>query len=181
MDSLIEPYRQRIDMQVKVLIGAPFLEIIQEVLRNGRDPVIKTAVTCDWHDRLFGSDDMHLLRKCPCPVWLIKAEAPKSFRCILAAVDVDAGCPPAELTTRQAINRKILEMAGSLALSEFAQLHVAHAWEAIGESVMRGAFMHTLEEEVTAYVEQVRQQRQSSLDALIRGAGSTLGQEPWII
>jgi Universal stress protein family len=92
MDSLIEPCRQRIDMQAKVLIGTPFLEIVREVLRNGRDLVIKTAEICDWQDRLFGSDDMHLLRKCPCPVWLIKAEAPKSFRCILAAVDADDEC-----------------------------------------------------------------------------------------
>ncbi len=177
MDSLIEPYRQRIDMQAKVLIGMPFLEIVREVLRNGRDLVIKTAETCDWQGRLFGSDDMHLLRKCPCPVWLIKAEAPKSFQCILAAVDVDDGYPPAELTSRQALNRQILEMAGSLALSEFAQLHVAHVWEAVGESVMRGAIMHTPEEDITAYVEQVRQHRQGSLDALMREAGSTLGHD----
>ena len=142
MDSLIEPYRQRIDMQAKVLIGTPFLEIVREVLRNGRDLVIKTAETCDWQDRLFGSDDMHLLRKCPCPVWLIKAEAPKSFRCILAAVDVDDGYPPEEVTSRQALNRQILEMAGSLALSELARLHVAHAWAAIGDRVMHGALMH---------------------------------------
>lgn len=42
--------------------------IIREVLHNGRDLMIKIPKTLDWLDRLFGSDDMHLLRKCPCPV-----------------------------------------------------------------------------------------------------------------
>jgi hypothetical protein len=32
---------------------------------------------------------MHLLRKCPCPVWLMKGEPSASYRTILAAVDFD--------------------------------------------------------------------------------------------
>jgi len=171
LDSLIEPYRQRLDLQAKVLIGTPFLEIIREVLRNGRDLVIKTAETYDWQDRLFGSDDMRLFRKCPCPVWLIKPEAPKSFRRILAAVDVNDLYPAAELTTRQALNRQILEIAGSLAFAEFAELHVVHAWKLIGESAMRGAFMHTPEEKIIAYIDEVMQQCQGRLDVLIRDLG----------
>ena len=65
LEALIDPYRTRIEIQTKVLIGVPFLEIIREVLRNGHDLVIKIPETRDWLDRLFGSDDMHLLRKCP--------------------------------------------------------------------------------------------------------------------
>jgi len=172
LDSLIEPYRQRLDLQVKVLIGTtPFLEIIREVLHNGRDLVIKTAETWDWQDRLFGSDDMHLFRKCPCPVWLIKPEAPKSFRRILAAVDVNDWYPPEELTIRQALNRQILEMAGSLAFAELAEFHVVHACKVIGESAMRGAFMHTPEEKIIIYIDEVMRQCQGCLDALLRDLG----------
>jgi len=177
LETLIDPYSKRIGIQTKVLIGTPFLEITREVLRNGHDLLIKIPETQVWLDRLFGSDDMHLLRKCPCPVWLIKPQAPKSYRCILAAVDVDDTYPPAELESMRALNRQILGMAGSLALSDFATLHIVHAWEAIGESAMRCSVMGTPEEEITAYVEQVRQQRQGSLDALVREAGSTLGQD----
>jgi len=172
LDSLIEPYRQRLDLQVKVLIGtAPFLEIIREVLHNGRDLVIKTAETCDWQDRLFCSDDMHLFRKCPCPVWLIKPEAPKSFRRILAAVDVNDWYPPEEMTIRQALNRQILEMAGSLAFAELAEFHVVHACKVIGESSMRGAFMHMPEEQIIVYINEVMRQCQGRLDALLRDLG----------
>jgi nucleotide-binding universal stress UspA family protein len=35
---------------------------------------------------LIGTDEMNLLRKCPCPVWLIKCKRSRSFRRILAAL-----------------------------------------------------------------------------------------------
>ena len=177
LETLVDPYRKRIEIQSKVLIGTPFLEIIREVLRNGHDLVIKMPETRDWLDRLFDSDDMHLLRKCPCPVWIIKPGAPKSYRRILAAVDVHDAYPPEELESRRGLNRQILEMASSLALSDFAELHIVHAWHAIGESAMRGALMHTPEDKIIAYVEQVRQQHAASLDGLMHEVTGNLGQD----
>lgn len=176
LQPLLEPYRKRIDIQTRILKGTPFLETIREVLRNGYDLVIKTPETQDWLDRIFGSNDMHLLRKCPCPVWLIKTEAPKPYRSILAAVDVDDGYPASELKTRHGLSRKILEFAGTLAISEFAQLHIVHVWDAAGESTMRGAFVRTPEKQVLAYVEQVRRQRAQALDSLIDEMDAKLGQ-----
>ena len=177
LEMLVNPYRKRIEIQTKVLMGEPFLEIIREVLRNGRDLVIKTPEARDWLDRLFGSEDMHLLRKCPCPVWLIKPGKQKSYRRILAAVDVDESYPPEELASRRALNRQILEMACSLALSEFAELHVAHAWHAVAESAMRGGLMPAPEDKVIAYVKQVRQQHAASLDGLMREVTGNLGHD----
>lgn len=177
LEALVDPYRTRIEIQTKVLKGTPFLEIIREVLRNGRDLVIKIPETQVWLDRLFGSEDMHLLRKCPCPVWLIKPTPPKSCRIILAAVDVDDAYPPAELKSRHALNRQILEMASSLTLSEFAELHIVSAWDAIGESMMHGAFMRTPEDKIIDYVEQVRRKHAANLDALMGEVVGKLGQE----
>jgi len=178
MVSLVEPYRQRLDIQHKVLLGTSFLEVIREVLRNGHDLVIKCPESPDWLDRLFGGDEMHLLRKCPCPVWLVKPETEASYQRILAAVDVDDNYPPEELSTRQALNRLIMEMAGAMAVSEFAELYVVHAWEAIGESAMRrGAFMSQPEDEVNAYVEQVRRHHARRLDELMHEMGAKLGSD----
>ena len=177
LNALVDPYRTRIEIQTKVLQGTSFLEIIREVLRNGHDLVIKIPETQNWLDRLFSSADMHLLRKCPCPVWLIKPTPPKSYQVILAAVDVDDAHPPAELRSRHALNRQILEMASSLALSEFAELHIGSAWDALGESTMRGAFIRTPEEEIIAYVEQVRRKYAANLDELMGEVAGNLGQE----
>ena len=116
LENAIAPFCSRSTIDAKVLMGTVFLEVIREVLRQGHDLVIKTPEDPAWLDRLFGSDDMHLLRKCPCPVWLVKQVPSKSYRRILAAVDVDADHPAAELTIRHQLNVEILELAFSLAL-----------------------------------------------------------------
>ena len=178
LETLIEPYRARVEVDTLVLTGTPFLEIIRKVLRNGHDLVIKCPESPDWLDRLFSGDDMHLLRKCPCPVWMVKRETGESYQRVLAAVDVDDNYPPAELETRQALNEVVVEIGGALAISEFAELHVVHAWQAIGESAMRvGAFMRRPEEEVDAYVEQVRVRHSWRLGELMRDAGAKLGSD----
>ncbi len=177
LEALVDPYRKRIEIKAKVLTGTSFLEIVREVLRGGHDLVIKSPETTDWLGRVFGSDDMHLLRKCPCPVWLIKPHAPKAYRRILAAVDVGDDGPAAELNARHALNRQILEMASTLALSDFAELHFVHAWEAVGEGMMHGMFMNMPAEKITAYVERVRQQHEASLNELMRVVAGSLGQD----
>ena len=67
-------------------------------------------------------------------------------------------------------------MASSLALAEFAELHIGHAWNAVGEGVMRGAFMKRSEEDVIAYVEQERQNSAASLDNLMRQVAALVDQ-----
>ncbi len=176
LETLIAPYRKRIEIQASVLTGVPFLQIVRHVLRNNHDLVIKAPDTRDWLDRLFGSDDMHLLRKCPCPLWLIKPDAPKSYRRILAAVDVSDTCTEEEEEPRRALNRQILEMASTLALSDFAELHIVHTWEAIGEKTLRGPFMHTSDEDIATYINQVKQQHAANLNALINDVTGHLGQ-----
>jgi len=176
LQELVASWSRNTEIQTEVLTGVPFWEIVCEVLRNERDLVIKTAESGGLLDRLFGSDDMHLLRKCPCPVWLVKPDSHKAHHRILAAVDVNDYYPSDELNTRHLLNLQILEMASSLALSEFAELHIVHAWEAIGESAMRGAFLLRPEDEVVAYVEEVRQQHKQNLNVLVDEIIDNLGQ-----
>jgi nucleotide-binding universal stress UspA family protein len=177
LEALVAPFRERLPIGKKVLTGTPFLEVVREVLRGAHDLVIRAAENPGWLDRLLGSDDMHLLRKCPCPVWLVRCEAPTPYRRVLAAVDVDDSYAPDELATRHALNREVLELASALALSEFAELHVASAWDAIGESFLRGAFMHTPDDAVATYVEHARQRNADGLDALMVELIERLGKD----
>ena len=178
LDTITEPYFERIKPETRVLVGTPFMEIVREVMRNGHDLVIKLPEQQKWRHRLFGSEDMNVLRKCPCPVWLLKPRGPKTYRRILAAVDVDDAYPPKEMESRRALNREVIELAGSLALAESAELHVVHAWDVIGESTMRhGAFMRTSELKVDAWMEQVKQRHAANLDELMLEAAAIVGQE----
>lgn len=167
--SLLEPYRQRLDVKSGILMGTAFLEVIRAVLRNGHDLVIKCPESPKWLARLFSSDDMHLLRKCPCPVWLVKPQAPKTYQRILAAVDVDIGYPPRELETRHLLNVQILENAASLAISESADLHVVHAWESSYE--IASGFVLSSEiprERLADSIEYERRLQQRLLDDFMR-------------
>ncbi len=177
LEKLVAPWNENIEIQTKVLIGLPFLEIIREVLRDDHDLVIKTAESGGLLDRVFGSDDMHLLRKCPCPVLLVKPESSKTYQRILAAVDVDETFSTEELNTRQQLNFQILELASSLTLSESAELHIVHAWVAIGESKLQGTRAGIPMEEIIAYAEEINQQHEQNLSILMDEMINKLGQD----
>ncbi len=175
--SVVEPYLERVKIETGVLVGIQFLEIIRQVLRNGHDLVIKVPEPQDWLDRFLGSEDMHLLRKCPCPVWLIKPSVPSPFRRVVASIDVSHIYPTAEMGARKSLNQQILAMASSLALAESAELHIVHAWQAAGESAMRKAVVKKSDRDVEAYVEQVRQDHKTNLDELLQSMARDIGKE----
>lgn len=104
----------------KTLYGIPFIEITREVLRSQHDLVM---ITAEGNDSLkgtwFGSATLHLMRKCPCPVWVIKPGQNRQFGRILAAVDLDQ-----DDEVRIALNRKIIELATSLARMKAVELIV---------------------------------------------------------
>jgi nucleotide-binding universal stress UspA family protein len=130
LEHFIAPIRDEdIRVTAKVVCGTPFLEIIKEVLRNKHDLVIKTARGIGGlKEILFGSTDMHLMRKCPCPVWVIKPTHRKKYARIMAAVDTD---PSDKL--KNALNTKIMELATSLAGIEGSEFHIVHTWTLYGE------------------------------------------------
>lgn len=76
-----------VNIDVKVIWhNRPYEAIIQEVLNGRHDLVIKMA---HQHDRLqavvFTPTDWHLLRKCPCPVWMVKDQPwPEGGKAVVA-------------------------------------------------------------------------------------------------
>ncbi|KGT88868.1 universal stress protein UspE [Erwinia typographi] len=76
-----------VDIDIKVIWhNRPYEAIIQEVLNGRYDLVLKMA---HQHDRLqavvFTPTDWNLLRKCPCPVWMVKDQPwPEGGRAVVA-------------------------------------------------------------------------------------------------
>lgn len=135
LEALAAPFRDRLEISVQARLGAPVTEIIREVLAERRDLIIKLAGPQEGLlDRLLGSSDLQLLRKAPCPVWILSPRDQDNYRQILAAVDFD---PWRTQQDADALNRQILSLASSLALSDFADLHLVHCWEPISEQMMR--------------------------------------------
>lgn len=178
LEDLVSSYRTKIKVETKVLIGIPFMEIIREVIRYGHDLVIKVATGEDEKPaQLFGNDDMHLLRQCPCPVLLVNPKSERTYNRILAAVDADDSYMPKELDTRHQLNIQALEMATSLALSEPADLHIIYVWRAPYESFLSGGFVQSSDTEVKKYVEEVKSQQQENMNILINKISNKVGPE----
>lgn len=76
-----------VEIEIKVVWhNRPYEAIIQEILAHQHDLVLKMA---HQHDRLeaviFTPTDWHLLRKCPCPVWMVKDQAwPEGGKAVVA-------------------------------------------------------------------------------------------------
>ncbi len=126
--------KEEMKVAYKVLLGPPFVEVIKEVQRNHFDLVIMEpqkpigALT-----RIFCSLTIHLIRKCPCAVWIMR---PKSVRergfKILAAIDAAAENEQVDM-----MNCKIMEVSTSLTAMANCELHVIHAWSHPWEAMLR--------------------------------------------
>ena len=172
---MVQPFGERLQVRLDVLVGRTYLEAIRAVLKNGYDLLIKPAENPSWTNRLFGSDDLHLLRKCPCPVWLMKPPEKPNYSSIVAAVDFDLLIPrPLE----NDLNREILELAASLAFSDFASLHIVHAWEALAEKTMlsRGGMSP---EGLSNYVEREHERHRKELYRLAEQLRGWIGKEAY--
>jgi nucleotide-binding universal stress UspA family protein len=158
-----------VEVRTRVASGTPFMEIIRAVLRDGHDLVVKAAEEPAGTVRqLFGSTDLHLLRKCPCPVWIDRGSAAAPYRTILAAVD------PAEKGD-DGLNRLILDLATTLAVREGAELNVVHAWQLVGENALRTGRVGISRVELRTLLDGARSRRAELFDRLVRPYGLSVG------
>jgi len=164
LKQLIEPFTDMNGaVDTRVVTGIPFIEVIRAVQQNHYDLVVKVAQ----HDSgliasLFGSTDMHLLRKCPCPVWIDHMQSEPVYHRILAAVD------PLDDNASD-LQHLIMDLATSLATRENAELEVLHAWELPGESLLANGRGRISRTELDLILENTQQHHRQALDELLAG------------
>lgn len=172
LDALVGPHTDAGHaIYTKVATGTPFIEVVQAVQRNGHDLVMKVAQ----HDNglapaLFGSTDMHLLRKCPCPVWIDRPTKTRTYQRVLAAVD-----PFDDVSGN--LQRLILDLATSLAEREQAGLDIVHAWQLPGESVLRNGRGRISRTELELLLQEKEQHHRQALDTLLSHYSLDSGSE----
>ncbi len=112
-----------IDCQV-VWHNRPFEAIVERVINDDYDLVIKGT---HQHDKLksvvFTPTDWHILRKCPCPVLLVKDHEWPSNGNILAAINVGS-----DETEHHSLNNKITTEANQLANLIQANVHLVNSF-----------------------------------------------------
>ncbi len=126
--------RQGVDARTQVVTGTPFLEIIRQVLRDRHDLVILAAEGKGGvKERLFGSTSMHLMRKCPCPVWVVKSAKRAKYKRVLAAVDITNDFPDRD---RESLNPLIMQLASSLVRMDGSEFHLVQVWSVFAEGYL---------------------------------------------
>jgi nucleotide-binding universal stress UspA family protein len=136
LEQFVEPVRRKgLRMDVEVLGGTPFIEVVRHVLSHEHDLVMMSTEggRGGLKGSLFDSTGMHLMRKCPCPVWEIKPGLRSRFHRILAAVNPDP-CDEDHFD----VSTTIMQLATSIARLEGSELRVVHAWDHPAEDVLRG-------------------------------------------
>jgi nucleotide-binding universal stress UspA family protein len=155
--------KKRLKPIVRTLVGKPHIEIIKYVLRNKHDLVMKTPEgKGGTKEALFGSIDINLMRKCPCPVWMIKPTKSTKYSRILAAVD-----PASYDEVSDKLNYYIMELAASISQLEKSELHIVHAWSLYAEKTLRGARFHKTENEIIKLLLDAKNFHKEHLDKLL--------------
>jgi universal stress protein E len=115
-----------VEIDIKVVWhNRPYEAIIQEVLNHQHDLVLKMA---HQHDRLeaviFTPTDWHLLRKCPCPVWMVKDQPwPEGGKAVVA-VNLASEEPH-----HDALNQKLIRETALLAeMVNHTEVHLVGAY-----------------------------------------------------
>ena len=114
------------DAAAVVVAGMPFIEIIRQVLKAGHDLVIASAEpSATFMSYFFGSTATHLMRKCPCPVWIVNPEQRHSYKNVLACVNPSTG-------GENDLDQMIVDLALSMAERNGINPHIVHAWDVEG-------------------------------------------------
>ncbi|MCU0910401.1 MAG: universal stress protein [Rhodobacteraceae bacterium] len=145
--------------------GTAYVAIIRRVLRDGHDLVLKGQHT--GASRLAGSyrgPDLHLMRKCPCPVWIVQDDTAAAVRRILACIDPDTGEGD---EARRELNRLVLDLSRALATRDRASVDVLAVWRVEGEGLLRSGRYELVPGEVDRIVERERLQSLARLEAAL--------------
>jgi universal stress protein E len=132
LDEVAGPFREQgIAVTTKVLDGRTSVAMIHEVLRDDHDLVIKVAK--GQHSRqtgFFGTTATRLLRKCPCPVLILKPDHPCCCERVVAAVSAifDGGL-------HAKLNKQIIRLATEAATNGSPQ--IVSAWSVYGEDILK--------------------------------------------
>jgi len=164
LEKVAEVFRERgLAVNTRVRVGRPFFEIVRQVQEAGHDLVVKTARGQKLEKSLFfGTTALHLLRKCPCPVWIVNPK-PGEQTGVLAAVD-----PDTEDEKALKLNQTIMEMATSLSILEEMDLHVVHAWSVPHEDTIRHSpFLRISRNDADGYIKGIEGRHHERFAALI--------------
>lgn len=158
---------QGVTATAKVLEAPSSVGIIREVMREGHDLVVRQARgENSKRAGFFGTTATRLLRKCPCPVLLLKPGHPWQAESVVAAVDATTSDE-----IHAELNVRIIEAAQGFC-PDLRKLDVICAWALYAESVLKSQMK---EEEVAILSQNAQSSSERQLDDLVVKFGMGIG------
>lgn len=143
------------DVTIEIADGHAVAEVLHRIVEFDHDLL---AVTSDPDDPTARAVIKRLQRKSPCPVWAIRPTRARKRR-ILAALDTDPD--------HHGLDHRILAAARWLARPG-DELHVATAWELLGEATLRNSpFVEVGDAEVDELRSRCERDHRATLDQLM--------------
>jgi universal stress protein E len=137
-----------------LLMGRPATALIQEVLRENHDLLVRSHAR-DLVAKPFGAVDMELFRQCPCPVLVVGPGAPPARPQILGAIHADM-----DAQAEQALNVRIVELTLLMAHLEQGSPVLLQAWVPFAERLVRA---HSPDDAFSSYLEAARRRAADDL------------------
>jgi nucleotide-binding universal stress UspA family protein len=175
--ALLQSWQQqaeqfKVKVSFDVQFGKLFFKVIQQVLKLDADLVVKLADDAESHHHtLFGSQDRHLLRKCPCALLLHKSGTPLPYENVVASIDVEVDMdrlmgnssePLKTVLDPQRLNARILNWAKRL--HPAPGIKVIHAWQSEAEELVYHWNADWSDREMLLFNEKERELHQRALD-----------------
>jgi universal stress protein E len=159
------------DAQISIVVEGgskpPAIRVIQRVLQAGHDLVIKDAEP-KAEGRGFRAADMTLLRKCPCPLWLVRPP----FRVddeMHIAVAVDSEFRD---EAERDLSLRLLRLADAIGQRLQVELTVLSCWDyEFEEYLQKSPWLGSVEEHPANTVSAVEHHHRVALNALIASSG----------
>jgi universal stress protein E len=126
ISELVADYKEQgIDIAIQVVWhNRPFEAIVQAVLEQNYDLLIKGTHDHDvLKSMIFTPTDWHILRKCPCPVLLVKDHEWPEHGNIVAAVNAGS-----EQNHHSSLNQRIIQQSKQLATLLNAKVQLVNAF-----------------------------------------------------
>ncbi|NLQ19120.1 universal stress protein [Marinomonas sp. M1K-6] len=174
--ALIQSIEPPFNASIDIRFGKKYIETIRAVQDKKFDLVIKEVTHQDWLDRLLGSDDMHLLRKCPSPVWLMKKNEKPKYQHIIVAVDLGNEFETDDQKINDELNKTLLALSSLLALSAMATLHVVNAYD-VPHTGFIGLWVEQPEKVEKQLFESEYRNRRYQMNTMMEGLKQMLGEE----
>lgn len=149
LNRLADPLMKKgLNVETEMLRGKTSIELAREVLRNDHNVLFAVAKGRNSkHNGPYGHTARRLLRKCPCPVWLVTGNTKPEFKHVMGCVDTSTNEP-----LDVELNDKVYELCESISKYDSGKFSIVHVWSIWNEPMLKDHFgREGLAEQVSIY------------------------------